>query len=154
MSLQHSRMLVVGHLKLDEGYSDTPYYCSEGFPTVGFGRKIGGKNERLPDYTTNECNELGWVERCVKEIQDELKDLIAVFTKLDSVRQAVLINMAYQLGVVGLCKFQKTIGLIEDCFFEAASKEMLSSLWASQTPERAGRMANMMKCGKIDDYYS
>jgi len=41
-------------LKKEEGFRAKPYLCSEGFPTIGYGEKIGDKYEALPNITTTE----------------------------------------------------------------------------------------------------
>ena len=53
--------------------------------------------------------------------------------------------MAFQLGIDGLLKFKNTLNLIEAGDYETASKEMLNSLWAKQTPERAKRLSEQIR---------
>ncbi len=55
--------------------------------------------------------------------------------------------MAFQLGVTGLLGFVTTLKLVRDGKYEEASKQMLSSEWASQTPARAQRLSVQMKTG-------
>ena len=57
----------------------------------------------------------------------------------------VMLNMAYQLGFRGFCKFKKTIGYLEDSEWEKASEEMLDSKWAKQTPNRAKELSKIIK---------
>lgn len=61
----------------------------------------------------------------------------------DDVRD-VLVEMAYQLGVSGLLKFKKTLKLITDRKYMEASVEMLDSLWARQTPNRAKKLSKVV----------
>ena len=53
--------------------------------------------------------------------------------------------MCYQLGVNGFSKFKKTIYLLETEQYEEASIEMLDSLWAKQTPNRAQELSQEVK---------
>ena len=53
--------------------------------------------------------------------------------------------MAFQLGIGGLLKFKRALGSIEDGQYKEASMEMLDSLWAQQTPERAKRLSKQME---------
>jgi lysozyme len=69
-------------------------------------------------------------------------------SKLSEPRLAVLINMAFQLGIGGLLEFKRTLGSIDDGQYSEASMEMLDSLWAQQTPERAKRLAKQMLTGE------
>ncbi len=66
---------------------------------------------------------------------------------LCDVRQDVVVQMAFQLGVAGLLKFRTTLGHIEAGRFGAAADAMLASAWADQTPARAKRLAAQMRSG-------
>ena len=66
---------------------------------------------------------------------------------LDEARTAVLVSMAYQMGVAGLAQFKNTLSLIEHKHFDDAAKAMLDSKWAKQTPNRAKRHAEQMRSG-------
>ena len=57
----------------------------------------------------------------------------------------VVLEMCYQLGVNGFSKFKKTISFLQDRQFEEASVEMLDSLWAKQTPNRAKELSDRVK---------
>ena len=57
----------------------------------------------------------------------------------------VVIEMCYQLGVGGFSKFKKTIAYLQNQQFHDASVEMLDSLWAKQTPNRAKELSNRVK---------
>ena len=57
----------------------------------------------------------------------------------------VVMEMCYQLGVGGFSKFKKTIAFLQNKQFIDASQEMLDSLWAKQTPNRAKELSNRVK---------
>jgi lysozyme len=57
----------------------------------------------------------------------------------------VVMEMCYQLGVTGVSKFKKTLAYLQDKQWEKASVEMLDSLWAKQTPNRAKELSNRVK---------
>jgi len=57
----------------------------------------------------------------------------------------VVLEMCYQLGVGGFSKFRKTISYLQNKQFKDASEEMLDSLWAKQTPNRAKALSNIVK---------
>lgn len=67
------------------------------------------------------------------------------FSNLNSVRQGVLIEMVFQLGINGVRKFVKMLDAIARNDFIGAANEMRNSRWAQQTPERAGRLADLME---------
>ena len=59
--------------------------------------------------------------------------------------QDVVTEMCYQLGVGGFSKFKKTISYLQNKQFNDASEEMLDSLWAKQTPNRAKELSKRVK---------
>lgn len=63
------------------------------------------------------------------------------------IRKTVIVCMAYQLGVAGVEAFEKMFAALEKGDFATAADEMLDSVWAKQTPERAARMAQIMASG-------
>jgi lysozyme len=130
-------------LRLDEGEKLYAYKDSLGFWTIGVGRLIdekkgGGLTEEESAYL---------LKNDIARKTNEVKNRLDWFSKLDEVRQAVLINMAFQMGVEGLLKFKNTLTLVKSGYYEDAAKNMLQSLWAQQTPERAKRLAEQMKTG-------
>jgi len=70
------------------------------------------------------------------------------FADLDGIRQIVLVDMAFNLGIGGLKKFTQTLAAVEAGDFSAASDRMLNSRWAKQVGGRARRLAQMMATGK------
>jgi lysozyme len=134
----------VEQIKRHEGLVLHAYKDHLGYLTIGIGRMIdkrkgGGISEAEAEYLLQ--NDIG-------SIVSVLHRNITVFDTLCAPRRAVLMNMAFQMGVTGLMKFKKTLSLIEAGDYEAAGDNMLKSLWAKQTPERAQEMAEQMRTGK------
>jgi len=48
------------------------------------------------------------------------------------------------MGSEGVSKFKNTLKLINNKDYAGASKEMLDSKWAQQTPDRAVKLSNLM----------
>lgn len=68
---------------------------------------------------------------------------------LNSPRRACLINMAFQMGLEGLMKFENTIRFAESGDYEQCANEMLDSKWARKdTPARAAEIAMQMRTGE------
>jgi len=63
------------------------------------------------------------------------------------VRQGALMNMAFQMGINGVMAFQDTLAKVQASDYAAAADRMLQSKWATQTPERANRLAKQMREG-------
>lgn len=131
-------------LDRDEGNIPTVYKDHLGFDTIGRGflvdkRKGGGLRPEEIDFITNNRLFLNGAE---------ISRRAPWTAKLDPIRFAVLLNMAYQMGVAGLFGFANTLKMIEAGDYESAAKGMLNSLWAKQTPERAARLAKQMRTGE------
>ena len=142
-------------IKLEESFRAKPYYCSEQYPTVGYGKRVGNKNDPLPNITVTEKESLEFVRQRISDTIIKLSSAYPIaWSKCNTTRQAILISMMYQLGSTGLSNFKKMWSAIENSNFEEASKQMLDSLWAKQTKNRALRHAKTMKDGSLDMYYT
>ena len=84
----------------------------------------------------------------IDEVMFELNSRLPWYNALNDARKAVLMNMAFQLGITGLMGFSKTLSLIESGDYAQAADQMLRSKWASQTPNRAYEMAEQMRTGQ------
>ena len=128
----------------DEGSVSHAYEDSLGFTTIGVGRLIDARRGGgLSD------SEIGYL--LSNDIEEKTAQVLAALpwaSKLSETRRAVLINMAFQLGINGLLKFKRALGSIEDGQYSEAAMEMLDSLWAQQTPERAKRLSKQMTTGE------
>lgn len=141
-------------LEFHEGFEPEPYLCSEGKRTIGIGRNLEAKPfteaERLviknPEHITKQEAYL-LLENDVKETINLLENMVRCYTRLDDERQYALIDMGFQLGVPGVCKFKKMLAAMDKGDFEKASQECLDSKYARQTPERADRIARLIRSG-------
>lgn len=142
----------------EEGFRAKPYLCSEGYPTCGYGQKIGPKGADISLYqfeTPEDVAQL-WMQHNIDSMLDEMEyndDIAAASEACNEVREAVLVSMCYQMGVSGLSGFKKMLSAIEFGDFETAAEEGLDSRWSLQTPARAERHMNMMLTGELEAYY-
>jgi lysozyme len=128
---------LVSQLRRDEGEVLHAYRDHLGYLTLGVGRLV---DERRGGCITRE--ESAYLLRNdIARKQEELDEKLPWWRQLDPVRQGALTNMAFQLGVTGLCQFKTTLRHIEAGEWLEASASMLESKWARQTPERANRIA-------------
>ena len=87
-------------------------------------------------------------DRALTEAIQQCIDHIDGFRVLDEVRQHVLVNMCFNLGLTRLKKFEKMFAAIERRDWNAAAAEMLDSRWAKQVGSRAVELARMMRTGE------
>lgn len=131
-------------LRRDEGVVPFAYEDHLGNLTIGVGRLIdkrkgGGLSDAEIDFLLSND-----IDRFEKQVIDALP----WYSRLDDVRQRVLVNMAFNLGIAGLLGFKNTLAMIERGDYAGAAKGMLNSKWATQVGERAKRLATMMETGK------
>lgn len=131
-------------LRLHEGVRRFPYRCTAGKLTIGVGFNlddVGLYAEEMDFILANR----------VRKLRVELYGRMPWVEDLDEVRQAVLLDMAYNLGVAGLVKFRKTLADVQAGRYDRAAREMLRSRWADQVGSRADRLSRMMESGQWDD---
>lgn len=126
-------MSLIEDIKQEEGFSGTVYKCTEGFDTVGYG-------SRMP-ITKEEAELL--LEYRLKAMKAQLTGYLYDIDIKDEALD-ILFNMAYQLGVKGVLNFKNMIKALKDNDYKEASIQMLDSLWAKQTPNRAKRLSDRM----------
>ena len=144
---------ITDQMEYEEGFKPRPYYCSEGYPTVGYGFKLGEKGAPLPSFYLPRAAADIWLTELLSGTRAEMQKVPAIAAALagcagNAAREAVLISMAYQLGVPGLAKFARTLSLVAAKDYISASAEMMNSLWARQTPSRANRHSRQMAIGE------
>lgn len=123
-----------------EGLRLRPYRDTTGHWTIGFGLNLDAGLTR---------EEAEWLLRHrLAQTMDALVPELLWWGRLDEVRRAVLVDMAYNLGVAGLLKFHRTLAAVEAGDYEAAARGMLASRWARQVGTRARRLAGMMRTGR------
>lgn len=108
-----------------------------GHPTIGFGRALDVQGITAAEAATLLGND-------TRLILGTLAGF-SWWRGLDAARQDVCSAMAYQMGVHGLLEFGGMIACIVGKDWQGAASRMLDSLWAKQTPGRAGRMAAIMR---------
>ena len=129
---------IIEQLKIHEGYKPKVYKCTAGVDTIGVGFAI--KDLELSE----EVCDLILTEK-LEVLEERFEDKFDWFTTSPVEVRNVMLNMAYQLGFRGFCKFKKTIAYLEEAEWEKASVEMLDSKWAKQTKNRAESLAKIMR---------
>ena len=113
--------------------------------TIGYGHTGPEVHEGLV-WTDEECD-LAF-EKDFAHAEYGCQKNLPWFEQLNDPRKAVLIGMAFQMGIKGLLGFMNTLGKIRDEHFADAANNMMLSQWAKQTPKRARRLAAQMDTGE------
>jgi lysozyme len=144
-------------LKRHEGFKGRAYKCTAGRNTIAFGYNLDANSLKLPRARIAEMLTQGVTEQeaeglliqCVEQVTVELTQRLSWFERLNEARRAVLINMAFNLGIGGLMAFKGTLHAVSVFDFDMAAKGMLASRWASQVHGRANELALQMKTGEF-----
>lgn len=141
-------------LRREEGLRLEPYYCSENYPTIGIGTKIGPKNAPLKMYQfkISEGTARQMLDDEVFSITARLSDL-DWYNCLSYDMKTIVVSMAYQMGVSGVLKFKRMIAALERGDFNQAATEALDSKWAKQTINRSRRHARVLGGESLSDVY-
>ncbi|MCL1939946.1 MAG: glycoside hydrolase family protein [Desulfovibrionaceae bacterium] len=143
-------------VKEAEGFRLTAYRCTAGALTIGYGHNCDASPvdgvARVGDSITREEAERLFRTDLTNAVWQVRKALPWV-TKLSPPRQAVLYDMAYNMGlgvhgVSGLLSFRNTLIFIESGHYSTAAKGMLASRWAVQVKGRAKKLACQMDTGE------
>ena len=125
---------LIERIGVNEGFRSKPYKCSEGVWTIGHGltwiteeESLSILSGRISELHLKLSEDLDWYDRMPPEVK------------------GVIIEMCYQIGYAGVMKFKKMIANMKDINWKGAADEMLDSLWARQTPERANRLADIVR---------
>ena len=124
-----------------EGLELKPYQCTADKLTIGVGRNIEDRG-----ITEDEARYL--LKNDIKIVEDELLSKKPMVAELDAVRQRVLVDMGFNLGIPTLLKFQNMWLAIEQEDFIQASIEMMDSRWARQVGQRAHKLSEAMRIGE------
>lgn len=131
-------------IRLHEGLRLKPYRDTGDPPrqTIGYGRNLTDSGITFEEAEYLLAHDLARAEQA-------LDDALPWARHLDAVRRAVLVDMAYNLGIGGLLKFSRTLAAIEAGDYPRAAGMMLQSKWAAQVKGRARRLAAMMATGTV-----
>lgn len=139
---------LIAELRIDEGVRYSPYKDTKGIPTVGVGHNLNAKP--LPVGWKCPLNDTQVNSLLDDDLEDVFHDLdrnLPWWTDLNDVRQRVVANMAFNLGIAKLLGFKNTLVFMRQGKFSQAADGMLASAWATQVKGRATRLADMMRKG-------
>lgn len=161
--MKYNRETFIKKLIDGEGLVLTVYQDTLGIDTIGIGRNLkdrGISKEELDhmdipnmdaiyEHGITEADAVYLATNDVQIVEEELCRAHPCVDSLDSVRQLVVMDMAFNMGVPRLKKFKNMWAAIHDNDFKTAAKEMLDSRWARQVKGRATRLAHAMATGEM-----
>lgn len=134
-----------GLIQFEEGRRKVGYLDSRGIPTIGIGHT--GKEVYVGLVWTDQQVDAAFL-RDYDTAAHGLLPALPWFSTLDEVRQAVLISMAFQMGVHGVLGFPKALAAMRDRNWNQAAGELRASDWHTETPARCERAARAVETGE------
>ena len=128
------------NLEREEGFRAYAYRDTAGKLTIGHGILI----DRDGGGITIEESRYLMANRIAAKLA-ELDDRWPWWRDMPATAQQALAEMAYQIGTAGVARFTRMLSALHAGAYDTASTEALASRWAQQTPERAARVAAMMR---------
>ena len=127
-------------LEQDEGSRGRVYFLN-GIPHVGVGHNLVSGPEISPEVRRM------ILRQDVATFTDKIEGDVEGWKKLNDVRQAVIVSIAFQCGYAGLLGFVKMLQAVALGDFTGAAREIRNSQLAHQNVERTARLAAMMESG-------
>ena len=129
-------------LERHEGNKKYPYIDTVGKTSIGIGRNLTDKGLRPTEIDLMYQND-------VHDAEDDARALLgdSVFELLTDNRKAVIVNMAFNLGITRLRKFVIMLKAIKEGRNLDVASAMLSSKWAEQVGVRATELARLWREG-------
>lgn len=135
-------------LKLAEGLSLVPYLDTVGVWTIGYGHALRNQME-------HEVQSLTWTKaQAEAQLREDMADAIhdastfPWFATLDPVRQEVMVELAFNLGLTKLRKFVKMLAALAVQDWPRAAQELRNSRWYGQVGMRRGnRLVDALRTG-------
>ena len=117
--------IALPRIKTEEGFRSAIYNDSEGHPSIGYGLNLdAGISQRVAAAA---------LQAQLEELQEDLSKY-PWYASLDAVRQSVLLDMAFNLGLAGLLHFPHLLAALSRQDWASAATEC-----HVENPELAGR---------------
>ena len=127
-------------LQRDEGLRLRVYLDQYNHATVGYGHNLDA-------HGISEAIATALLEEDITRATADVLSRIPAAMSLDEVRRAVLVAMAFNIGIGGLLGFKDLLEALELQDWPASAKAILDSKYARQVGERAHRLAEQMVSG-------
>lgn len=123
-----------------------PYKDTKGKLTVGVGHNLTASP--LPAGWSLPLSAAQITQLLATDVIDTLTQLdasVSWWRSLSEVRQRVIANMAFNLGIAKLLGFKKALAAMQSTDWNAAAAEMQASDWYGQVGARAVRLCQAMR---------
>ena len=113
-----------------------------GNPTIGVGRNLAGQGISVAEASYLLTND-------IQSASAALEANLPWWENLDPVRQRVMVNMCFNLGVAGLMTFHNFLAAMQAGNWQEAAAQMQQSAWWNEVGQRAVRLQYMVLNGAV-----
>ena len=159
---KYNREDLIKQIARHEGIVLKVYKDSLGIDTIGIGRNLAHRGievvelahmqKSMSDIFKNGITKEDayfLANRDIKIVEEELLNSRTIVKELDAIRQRVLVDMGFNMGIPRLNRFFRMWGAINEQEYKSAAEEMQDSLWAGQVKSRANTLAYAMEHGEF-----
>ncbi|HEX8301068.1 glycoside hydrolase family protein [Sphingomonas sp.] len=159
--MNYDRGALAREIARDEGDKLKVYRCTAGKLSIGKGRNlddvgISAEETRLLGISKASAIRDGITQaqsdhlfaNDIKRSEADLDRKLPWWRTLDDVRQRVLLNMCFNMGIGTLLTFKNTLAKVQAGDWVGAEAGMRASLWHRQVGARALRLEKMMRTGR------
>ena len=116
----------------------------KGALTIGWGHNLSANG-------ITQRNAIAWLTEDIEKATAQCRQAFDWLDLLDPVRQDVIIQLAFNMGLAGLKTFKKFLAACEQQDWSLAVNELLDSKWATQVgKERVDDILNAIEYGVWD----
>lgn len=127
-------------IKYHEKYRRFPYRCTAGKLTIGYGWNLDDNGITVEQATYI-------LDQQVRAVRVTLS-AEPYWINLGAVRQAVITDMAFNLGWPKFALFKRMRAALDARDYKLAASEMMDSNWYKQVGTRSKRLVGMMRSGE------
>lgn len=130
--MAYDKIALAARLVKEEGIRLLPYLDTASKLTIGIGRN-------LTDVGISETEANFLLGSDISRTEAALDANIPWWRKLDDVRQSVMMDLAFNLGVQTLGTFHRTLAAVQAANFPLAAAELRASEWYHQVGDKPGQ---------------
>ncbi len=127
-------------LRTEEGVKQYPYLDTEGKLTIGVGHN-------LTDRGLSKTIVENLLDEDISIAITDVRFIFSDFLEWSENRQIAILDLMFAMGRPTFLKFEKMIKALRFQIWEAAANELLDSVWASKTGDRAKGLAALIRQG-------
>jgi len=130
--------LALPRCKANEGFRSQKYTDSRGFLTIGYGFNV---DAGISEYAA--------AMLCGAQLAEAETDLsnFVWYASVDAVRQSVLVELAFNMGIHKLQGFHNMLAACEKADWPKAASELQNSAWFTQVGHRGPQLVRLLHDG-------